>query len=157
MKHILVVLLSIVLLQGCAQHLPALDRGLVHTNKFDGDWTAVMKGTDALQGWADVRFECDDFTEPFFLRVRQGIVSGYLETDENYSFRTTVKPGGSFETFIPIDSYYRYRKESPVESSNIALLLKGQLAPGRLTGQFVIADTRMDLNGCSTDVEFIAL
>lgn len=157
MKHRFLTLVCVVLLQACAQTRLLQSGELVHTSEFDGDWTAVMKRTAARQSWSDVQFECDEFTEPFFLRVRQGVVSGYLETDENYSFRTQVAAGGAFKTFIPVDSFYRYKKKVPIEQSNIALLLTGQLSPENLTGRFVIADTRMDLHGCSTDVEFIAL
>lgn len=157
MKHRFIVVVCMVLLQACVQALPLRSSELHHTSEFDGDWTAVMKKTAARQTWSDLQFECDEFTEPFFLRVRQGVVSGYLETDENYSFRTRVDVGGAFKAFIPVDSFYRYKKNVLVEHSNIALLLNGQLAPEYPTGRFVIADTRMDLNGCSTDVEFIAL
>ena len=157
MKRFILAIVCIVQLQACARTLTTGSGELVHTSEFDGDWTAVMRATAALQTWSDLRFECDEFTESFFLRVRQGVVSGYLETDENYSFRTQVHASGFFKTIIPIDSVYRYNEEGPVEQSNIALLLTGQLSPDNQTGQFVIADKRMDLNGCSTDVEYIAL
>lgn len=146
-----------VLLQSCAVS-PSLDApDQVRNTAYDGDWSAVMRSTPARQSYADFQFDCDAFTESFFLRVRDGIVSGYLEIDENYSFRTSVNAAGSFNSFIPLDSYYRYKDDAQVEKSSIALLLVGHLGSDRRQGRFVIGDSRMNLNGCTTDVEFIAL
>ena len=84
-------------------------------------------------------------------------MSGYLEADENYSFRTFVDSAGSFKSFIPLESYYRYTKDAQVERSSIALLMVGHLESDRRDGHFVIGDSRMNLNGCTTDIEFIQL
>lgn len=146
-----------VLLQACVAVPPLESREQVLTSAFDGDWSAVMKSTPARQSYADFQFDCDEFTESFFLRVRDGVVSGYLEIDENYSFRTSVNSAGSFKSFIPLESYYRYKKDAQVEKSSIALQLVGHLESDRRNGHFVIGDSRMNLNGCTTDVEFIEL
>lgn len=157
MKRRSTAVACVMLLQACAQTFQVRTSEPDHTSEFDGDWTAVMKQTEPHQSWSSLRFECDAFTEPFFLRVREGVVSGYLEADENYSFRTQINAAGAFNAFIPVDSFYRYKKNVPVETSNIALLLTGQLSERNLSGQFVIGDSRMKLHGCATDVEFIAL
>ena len=146
-----------VLLQACVAVSPVESREPVLTSEFDGDWSAVMKSTPSRQSYADFQFDCDEFTESFFLRVRDGVVSGYLEADENYSFRTFVDSAGSFKSFIPLESYYRYKKDAQVERSSIALLMVGHLESDRREGHFVIGDSRMNLNGCTTDIEFIQL
>ncbi len=151
------VLVFMLLLQACAQKLPVAATDVAHINDFDGDWTAVMKKTPAVQTNSGWKFDCEAFTEPFFLRVKNGIVSGYLETDENYSFRTSLNSHGSFSAVIPFESFYRYRNNIPIDSSVIALLLHGNLSKNVLAGRFVIGDTRMNLGGCSTDVAYEVL
>lgn len=157
MKHGFSVLACMLLLQACARTLPLVATDAVHISEFDGDWAAVMKKTPAVQTNSGWKFDCEAFTEPFFLRVRNGVVSGYLETDENYSFRTSLDSRGSFSATIPFESFYRYKDNIPIESSVIALLLHGNLSKEVVAGQFVIGDTRMNLGGCSTDVAYEVL
>lgn len=157
MKRGFTAIACVALLQACAQTLSVRPADATDAVNLEGDWNAVMRSTAARQTYADLQFDCDEFSELFFLRVRNGVVSGYLEADENFSFRTRLDSYGVFKAVIPIDSYYRYKKNSSVETSSIVLLLSGNLTPGVLRGRFVIGDRRMNLSGCTTEVEYVAL
>lgn len=96
-------------------------------------------------------------TEALFIRIRQGVASGYLHRDENYSFRTVVKGNGHLTAIIPIDSYYQYQAASPLPTSNLLLTFETRLSESVNRGVITIADRRFGFKGCATDVELFAL
>jgi len=138
------------LLASCAS--PLVDR-----RAFDGDWHALMRDTPAVQMVQGVRFDCAPFTESFFLRVKSGVASGFLEADENYSFLAQVDADGHFQAQIPTDSVYTYKEAPLSRTSSIVLRLEGVLAGHRKTGVFVIGDEAIDGQSCATSVQFVAL
>ncbi len=117
-----------------------------------------MQGTEPVQVIEQQRFDCAPFTEPFFLRVRDGSVAGYMQADENYSFRTHIDSSGRFRALMQTDIVYTYEEIQRTRQSAIVLVLEGTL-PGRTfrgTGKFVVGDTALDAKGCSTSVQFVA-
>jgi len=150
--------LVVLLLSACAVPGAHLDKNVTggFANGYDGDWQAVMGDTPAVQNVADYRFDCAPFTEPFFMRVRDGVASGYLQADENFSFSTRVTGDGKFSVRIPTDSAYSYQHAEGARQSNIVLVLRGELSSLR-RGTFVIGDEALDDKGCSTRVQFLAV
>ena len=114
-----------------------------------------MRGTESVQLVDELRFDCAPFNETFFLRVRNGIVSGYMQADENYSFVATLDHRGGFSARIPTNSVYTYKEAQVKRKSSIVLVLEGRLSGG--SGEFVVADTALDGQGCSTDVQFVSV
>lgn len=124
------------------------------TTQFDGDWRAHMRDTVAVQQVQDLRFDCAPFTEPFFIRVSNGVASGFMEADENFSFTVPVDRRGGFKALIPTNSVYTYEDAQASRESNIVLVLEGSLSAGKKSGTFVIGDEAIDAQGCSTSVQF---
>jgi len=141
--------LGVLLVSACATPRAQLDS----SDGYDGDWQAVMGDTPAVQNVADYRFDCAPFTQPFFVRVRNGVASGYLQADENFSFSTRVASDGKFSVRIPTDSVYSYKQDTSARQSNIVLVLRGELSSQR-RGTFVIGDEALDDRGCITRVQF---
>ncbi len=127
------------------------------STSFDGDWRALMRDTQSVQQVQGLQFECAPFTEPFFLRVRDGVASGFMEADENYSFSVPVDKRGRFKALIPTNSVYAYTDDIATRESNIVLVLTGVLVGADKTGTFVIGDEALDGQGCGTHVQFVAL
>lgn len=127
------------------------------TSRYDGDWRAIMHDTELVQQIQGYRFDCAPFTEPFFLRVRKGIASGFMEADENYSFTSVVNNQGRFKATIPTNTAYSYKEVSFDRESSIVLVLKGDLSTENRTGLFVIGDEAIGSQGCMTQVRFVAL
>ena len=133
----------------------AVSQSELPQSRFDGDWQAVMRVTEPVQQVQGWRFDCAPFTNSFFIRVKNGVASGFLEADENYSFRTSVDQRGQFEAIIPTNSVYLY-KESPIRrNSRIVLELSGSLSGQKGSGTFVVGDEAVDGQGCTTSVQFI--
>jgi len=126
-------------------------------SKYDGDWRALMQDTESVQQVEGYRFDCAPFTESFFLRVRGGVAAGFLEADENYSFTAPLDRKGRFKALIPTSSAYTYKDAAIERQSNIVLVLQGELAVNKKSGQFVIGDAAVDSRGCVTRVQFVAL
>jgi len=124
---------------------------------FDGDWQALMRGTDSVQLVKELRFDCAPFSETFFLRVRDGVVSGYMQADENYSFVAAIDSTGSFSARMPTDSVYTYKEAQVKRKSSIVLVLQGSLSARDSSGEFVVGDTALDDQGCRTDVQFVSV
>ena len=95
--------------------------------------------------------------EAVFVRVRDGVASGYLHRDENYSFRTRVNTGGQLKAVMPIDSYYRYDEDKPVPLSNLMLIVEADFSNTTRRGAITVGDRRFGFDGCTTTVELIAL
>ena len=127
------------------------------TSRYDGDWRAMMRDTELVQEIQGYRFDCAPFTESFFLRVKEGIASGFMEADENYSFTSVVSRLGRFRATIPTDTTYRYRDVSFDRESSIVLVLEGDLSDGKESGRFVIGDEAIGSQGCTTLVQFVGL
>lgn len=124
------------------------------TSRFDGDWQAVMQSTESVQLVEGMRFDCAPFTESFFLRVKEGIASGFLQADENYSFTVPIDKSGRFVAQMPTNSYYTYKNADTRHESAIVLMLEGRLADQVGSGVFIIGDTALKGQGCSTAVQF---
>lgn len=155
MKHR--VLVYCCLLSSCASPQDAWD-----ANRFDGDWQAVMRGTESVQLIEGLRFDCVPFTEPFFLRVQDGVASGFLQADENYSFTAPIDRHGRFRAQMPTNSVYTYKSDDVKHESAIVLSLQGRLSAARLSSQdsaglFIVGDTALDGKGCSTVVQFVSV
>lgn len=124
---------------------------------YDGDWQALMRDTEAVQMVQDLRFDCAHFTEPFFLRVKDGVVAGFMQADENYSFTTRLDSKGRFNALIPTNSVYIYKDQDVTRDSRIVLILSGRLSAQERTGVFVVGDSALDGQGCSTTVQFVSV
>jgi len=124
---------------------------------FDGDWQALMQETQSVQQVMGLQFNCAPFTESFFLRVKDGAIAGFMEADENYSFTTPIDRNGHFRALIPTNSVYTYKDTQSSRESNIVLVLQGRLSAQSRSGEFVIGDAELDGQGCSTDVQFVAV
>ena len=116
-----------------------------------------MRGTDSVQLVKELRFDCAPFSETFFLRVRDGVVSGYMQADENYSFVAAIDSTGSFSARMPTDSVYAYKEAQVKRKSSIVLVLQGSLSARDSSGEFVVGDTALDDQGCRTDVQFVSV
>ena len=145
------------LLMSCAspqEEVSTDDVQLGDTSQYDGDWRAVMQETQSVQHANGFRFDCAPFVESFFLRVRRGMASGFMEADENYSFIVPVDRKGRFKALIPTNSAYTYKEAALERQSSIVLVLQGDLATDAKSGQFVIGDKAIDSQGCMTQVLF---
>jgi len=147
-----VITLHCCVLFSCA--LPQDDRTV---SRFDGDWQALMQETQAVQQVTDLQFNCAPFTESFFLRVKDGAIAGFMETDENYSFNTSIDEKGNFRALIPTNSVYSYKETQTSRESNIVLVLQGRLSARDSIGEFVIGDSALDAQGCTTSVQFVSV
>lgn len=127
------------------------------TALYDGDWQAVMHETPAVQLIENLRFNCAPFTESFFLRVSNGIVAGFMEADENYSFTAQINSKGQFRALIPTNSVYTYEASAVSRQSNIVLVLEGKLSEDKRSGLFYVGDSALDGRGCATSVQFVAV
>ncbi len=125
--------------------------------RFDGDWRALMRETESVQQVQNLRFDCAPFTETFFIRVKNGVASGFMEADENYSFSTPLDQRGRFKALIPTNSVYTYKDAQVSRESSIVLVLEGALSTRKKTGVFVIGDQAIDGQGCATQVQFVAV
>lgn|GEM_PF-4021320 len=119
------------------------------------DWQALMADTEAVQLVDDHRFDCTPFTEPFFLRVSGDEVAGFMQADENHSFRVPIDRSGRFRATMPTNSVYTYSDAQVQRQSRIVLVLQGRLSGNSGSGLFVIGDTALDAKGCATKVQFI--
>ncbi len=153
MRRCVYSIVGIGLLASCA--LPQEERS--RTTQFDGDWRALMGETLAVQQVEQLRFDCAPFTEPFFIRVSNGVASGFMEADENYSFQAKVDARGRFKALIPTNSVYTYKDAQVNRESNIVLVLEGSLSKRGQSGSFVIGDEAIDGQGCSTSVQFVTV
>ena len=133
---------------------PQDDRG---TSRFDGDWQAQMVETQSVQQVMGMQFNCAPFTESFFLRVKDGAIAGFMEADENYSFNTSIDGSGRFRALIPTNSVYTYTESQTSRESNIVLVLQGRLSARTRSGEFVIGDSALNEQGCSTTVQFVSV
>lgn len=147
-----VITLHCCVLFSCA--LPQDDRTV---SRFDGDWQALMHETQPVQQVMDLQFNCAPFTESFFLRVKDGAIAGFMETDENYSFNTSIDEKGNFRALIPTNSVYSYKETQTSRESNIVLVLQGRLSARDSIGEFVIGDSALDAQGCTTSVQFVSV
>jgi len=147
-----VITLHCCVLFSCA--LPQDDLG---ASRFDGDWQALMHETQAVQQVMGLQFNCAPFTESFFLRVKDGAIAGFMEADENYSFKTPIDGNGRFRALIPTNSVYNYQDAEFSRESNIVLVLKGRLSAHARSGEFVIGDSALNGQGCSTRVQFVSV
>ena len=134
--------------------LPPDDRA---ASVFDGDWQALMQDTQAVQEVAGLQFNCAPFTESFFLRVKDGAVAGFMQADENYSFTTQIDGRGRFRALIPTDSVYTYTDEQTSRESTIVLVLQGRLSAQARSGEFIIGDSELNGQGCTTRVQFVTV
>ena len=147
-----VITLHCCVLFSCA--LPQDDRTV---SRFDGDWQALMHETQPVQQVMDLQFNCAPFMESFFLRVKDGAIAGFMETDENYSFNTSIDEKGNFRALIPTNSVYSYKETQTSRESNIVLVLQGRLSARDSIGEFVIGDSALDAQGCTTSVQFVSV
>ena len=147
-----VITLHCCVLFSCA--LPQDDRTV---SRFDGDWQALMHETQPVQQVMDLQFNCAPFTESFFMRVKDGAIAGFMETDENYSFNTSIDDKGRFRALIPTNSVYSYKETQTSRESNIVLVLQGRLSARDSIGEFVIGDSALDAQGCTTSVQFVSV
>ena len=131
--------------------------GTFNGSRFDGDWRALMGSTAVVQQVQEYRFDCAPFTESFFLRVKSGVAAGFMEADENYSFSVPLDARGRFKAFIPTNTAYTYKDIEIDRESNIVLVLEGELAVGKQSGLFTIGDAAIQGQGCTTQVQFVAL
>ena len=145
------ILICGLLTAGCASDQPAVD-----VTAFDGDYITSYRHSPATQVVDGVPLDCAPVTEALFVRVRNGVASGYLHRDENYSFRTTVSHAGHLKTTIPIDSHYRYDADNPMPVSSLLLIFEAQLDQ-TASGAITVGDRRFNFDGCTTGVEIIAL
>jgi len=134
--------------------LPQDDRAV---SRFDGDWQALMQETQSVQQVMGLQFNCAPFTESFFLRVKDGAIAGFMEADENYSFTTPIDSLGRFRALIPTNSVYTYKDAEISRESNIVLVLQGRLSAEVQSGEFVIGDSALNGQGCSTNVQFVSV
>ncbi len=125
--------------------------------RLDGDWQALMGGTDSVQLVEGLRFDCSPFTDSFFMRVQDGVVAGFLQADENYSFTASINDSGYFKATIPTNSAYTYKDAQVRRKSAIVLVLEGSLSARDRTGVFVIGDRELGGQGCKTDVRFVSV
>ena len=147
-----VITLHCCVLFSCA--LPQDDRTV---SRFDGDWQALMHETQPVQQVMDLQFNCAPFTESFFMRVKDGAIAGFMETDENYSFNTSIDDKGRFRALIPTNSVYSYKETQISRESNIVLVLQGRLSTRDSFGEFVIGDSALNAQGCTTSVQFVSV
>ncbi len=133
---------------------PQDDRGAA---RFDGDWQAQMGETQVVQQVMGMQFNCAPFTESFFLRVKDGSIAGFMVTDENYSFSTSIDDNGRFRALIPTNSVYTYTDSQFSRESNIVLVLQGRLSAQTRSGEFIIGDSALNAQGCSTTVQFVSV
>ena len=89
--------------------------------------------------------------------MRNGVASGYLHRDENYSFRTVVQRNGALTALIPIDSYYQYQSAGSIPTSNLLLTFETRLSSAANKGVITVADRRFGFEGCATEVELFLL
>ena len=136
---------------GCATFQPAVD-----VTAYDGDYITSYWHSSARQEVDGVLLDCVPIEQALFVRVRNGVASGYLHRDENYSFRTTVSGAGHLKATMPINSHYRYDADNPVPVSSLLLVFEAQL-DNTASGAITVGDRRFDFDGCTTDVEIIAL
>ena len=146
------VLVWMVFVSGCA----SINPGTV-VSGFDGDYVTSNQTTRATQRVAGVAIDCAPMTESLFIRVRNGVASGYFHRDENYSFRTLVQRNGALTAVIPIDSYYQYQSTSLLPTSNLLLTFETHLSVAANKGVITIADRRFGFKGCATEVELFSL
>lgn len=104
-----------------------------------------------------LRFDCTPFTDSFFMRVQNGVVAGFLQADENYSFTTRLDDKGRFKAVIPTNSEYTYKDARVRHKSAIVLVLRGSLSARDRTGEFVVGDSELGGQGCKTDVQFVSV
>ena len=153
------------LLMSCAspkEELPSASQysestSLFSASKYDGDWRALMRETPVVQQVQDYQFDCAPFSESFFLRVKSGVVAGFMEADENYSFTVPLDRRGRFKAFIPTNTAYTYKDVAIERDSNIVLVLEGELAVGKKSGLFTIGDAAIGGQECATQVQFVAI
>ena len=91
------------------------------------------------------------------MRVKDGAIAGFMETDENYSFNTSIDDKGRFRALIPTNSVYSYKETQTSRESNIVLVLQGRLSARDSIGEFVIGDSALDAQGCTTSVQFVSV
>ena len=116
-----------------------------------------MVETQSVQQVMGMQFNCAPFTESFFLRVKDGAIAGFMEADENYSFNTSIDGSGRFRALIPTNSVYTYTESQTSRESNIVLVLQGRLSARTRSGEFVIGDSALNEQGCSTTVQFVSV
>jgi len=80
-----------------------------------------------------------------------------MEADENYSFTTTIDSRGRFRAVIPTNSVYTYKEAQVSRESRIVLVLQGQLSGSARAGVFVVGDSALNGQGCTTNVQFVAV
>lgn len=157
MINVCFAITCLLMIQGCTPILAVQPKEMSTNVSFDGDWSAVMIDTMPEQRASKLTLDCAHFSESFFVRVSGGIASGYLEADENYSFRTYVDESGNFTALIPTATQYQYARKLSTPGSEIVLILRGTLGTDQPTGQFVIADPALRYEGCTTRVKYISL
>ena len=91
------------------------------------------------------------------MRVKDGAVAGFMEADENYSFTTQIDGRGRFRALIPTDSVYTYTDEQTSRESTIVLVLQGRLSAQARSGEFIIGDSELNGQGCTTRVQFVTV
>lgn len=124
---------------------------------YDGDYITSVQHSPATQVVEGLTLDCEPMAEAVFVRVRDGVASGYLHRDENYSFRTRVNISGRLKAVMPIDSYYRYDEDKPVPPSNLLLIIEANFSNNSQQGAITVGDRRFGFDGCTTTVELIAL
>ncbi len=124
---------------------------------YDGDYITSVQHSPATQVVKGLTLDCEPLVEAVFVRVRDGVASGYLHRDENYSFRTRVNTGGRLKAVMPIDSYYRYDEDKPVPLSNLMLIVEADFSNTTRRGAITVGDRRFGFDGCTTTVELIVL
>jgi len=155
------VVACLMLTQACASLSPKsqniLQGEAASNGSFDGDWSAVMVQTVPKQKISSYIVSCAHFSESFFIRVKNGVATGFLEADENYSFRTYVDKSGVFAARIPTELQYRNLENRSGNESGIVLILHGTLGDTKPSGSFVIADPALRYQGCVTSVQYLSL
>lgn len=154
MHRSVAVAVCVALLAGCASTISVQNKVAYD---FDGDYLASIFGTAQHQLVAGNALQCDPLKQTLYLRIRNGVASGYLRQDENYSFRAPVSNAGELKAVIPIDSFYRYKPDSLLPPSRLKLVFNASLAPGSLNGSFMVGDRRFDYRGCVTNAKLSVL
>jgi len=80
-----------------------------------------------------------------------------MEVDENYSFHTSIDGDGRFRALIPTNSVYSYKDAQVSRESTIVLVLQGRLSARARSGEFIIGDSGLNGQGCTTNVQFVTV
>jgi len=151
------VALALLALTGCA-HQSVDDGSRTDNSAFNGIWRGEVSGTSPSQFASNFELECGAVEMMLVAQVNGGVISAYVEDNENISFQTNLNDAGKFYFRIPTRPSYQATAGSDVTFSKPKefFVFRGRLNAdaGTGSGHFVHASTDMAMDGCSTPIAF---